>query len=146
MSKSVITGFLALAVFMTGQVLGKCPESDLNGDCTVDFEDIRALASEWLFPAESDSQGDLDGLNGVETRDFALLAREWSQTGIPLMINEVLASNNNGAKDPQSEADDWIEIYNASGRTYDIARMYLTDDLENPTKWEIPTTNPGRPG
>ncbi|MHC4745382.1 MAG: CotH kinase family protein, partial [Planctomycetota bacterium] len=143
MVKSVIAGLFLLAALVAGQVLGKCPESDLNGDCTVDFEDLEVFASQWLFSPETGSEADLDTLNGVENRDFALLVKEWGQTGIPLVINEVLASNSSGHRDPQGQADDWFEVYNAGEDTYDIAHMYVTDDLDEPTKWEIPTSSRG---
>jgi len=57
--------------------------------------------------------------------------------GVPLVINEFMASNNNSAQDPQGQYDDWIEIYNYSTDSFDIAGMYLTDNLSVPTKWRI---------
>jgi len=139
MLKSFRIALLTLVVFLAGPTRGECPKGDLTGDCEVDFEDIQALASQWLYPSDSDSEADLDGLNGVESRDFALLAEMWFEAGVPLVINEFLASNNDGAMDPQFERDDWIEIYNAGEYSMDLAGMYLTDDLEDPTKWKIPT-------
>ena len=78
-------------ISLAGLAVAECPKGDLSGDCRVDFLDVRALASQWLYP--SSSPGDLDGLNGVEARDWAILADDWRQVGIPLVINEVLASN-----------------------------------------------------
>ena len=60
----------------------------------------------------------------------------------PLMINEFLASNSGGARDPQVQDDDWIEIYNAGSHAIDTGGMHLTDNLDNPTKWKIPGDNP----
>ena len=57
---------------------------------------------------------------------------------LPLVINEVMASNNSGATDPQDQYDDWIEIYNAGTVPVDVAGMYVTDDLGDPTKWRFP--------
>ena len=59
-----------------------------------------------------------------------------------LLINEVAASNSRILADPQSEYDDWIEILNASAGPVDAGGMYLTDALDEPTKWQMP---PGRP-
>lgn len=61
-----------------------------------------------------------------------------------LVINELMASNSSTAKDPQSQWDDWIELHNLSDAPVDAGGMYLTDDLSLPTKWRIPTGNPGR--
>src|SRR4030042_1877994 len=121
---------LSVAVCSGGPAWGACPKGDLNGDCTIDFEDIAALAEQWLSPPGGPA--DLDGLNGVETRDFALLAGKWQQGGIPLVINEVLASNSGGYTDPQGQDDDWIEIYNAGSRAIDTGGMHLTDNLGTP--------------
>jgi len=57
--------------------------------------------------------------------------------GVPLVINEFMASNNNSAQDPQGQYDDWIEIHNYGTDSFDIAGMYLTDNLSAPTKWRI---------
>ena len=64
------------------------------------------------------------------------------QPGIPLVINEFLASNSSTVKDGQSEWDDWIELHNLSDRSIDAAGMYLTDNLSVPAKWRIPSGNP----
>jgi hypothetical protein len=37
---------------------------------------------------------------------------------------------------------DWVEIYNEGDEAIDIGGMYLTDDLEEPTKWKIPDNFP----
>ncbi|UCG50125.1 MAG: lamin tail domain-containing protein, partial [Phycisphaerales bacterium] len=132
---------LVLGGSMLQVARAQCPPGDLNGDCTVGFEDVRALADQWLLPPGSPA--DLDGLNGVEARDFALLAGNWARKGIPLVINEFMASNSSVKADPQGEYDDWIEIYNAGSEPIDLAGMYLTDDLGEPTKWRIPAGMPG---
>lgn len=62
--------------------------------------------------------------------------------GSPLRINEVLAANNSVLEDPQKEYDDWIEIYNAGAVPVDVAGMYVTDDLGEPTKWQFPSGHP----
>ncbi|UCG50193.1 MAG: CotH kinase family protein, partial [Phycisphaerales bacterium] len=138
MFKSHKIAFLILCAISAGggHALALCPEADLDGDCTIDFDDVRALAEQWLLPPGSPA--DLDGLNGVEQRDFALLAGAWGHTGMPLAINEFMASNSSSKADPQGEYDDWIEIYNAGSEPIDTAGMYLTDDLDEPTKWRIP--------
>ncbi|MHC4436289.1 MAG: chitobiase/beta-hexosaminidase C-terminal domain-containing protein, partial [Planctomycetota bacterium] len=61
---------------------------------------------------------------------------------ISLVINEFMASNNSSIRDPQGEYDDWIEIYNFGTDTVDTGGMYLTDDLSDITKWQIPANNP----
>jgi hypothetical protein len=56
---------------------------------------------------------------------------------VPVVINELLASNNSLA-DPQGEFDDWIELYNLGNTPVDLGGSYLTDDSSAPMKWQIP--------
>lgn len=56
-----------------------------------------------------------------------------------LFINEILAANDAGVRDPDFDRTaDWIEIYNAGSSQVDLEGMYLTDDLEQLLQWEIP--------
>ena len=55
-----------------------------------------------------------------------------------IVINELMASNSNSQADPQGQYDDWIEIHNNGSDVLQIGGMYLTDDLSDPTKWQIP--------
>jgi hypothetical protein len=60
-----------------------------------------------------------------------------------LYINEFCASNNTVLADEKEDYDDWIEIYNATGNPVDIGGMYITDSLDDPVKYRIPSTSPG---
>jgi hypothetical protein len=57
----------------------------------------------------------------------------------PLYINELMASNNNTIHDENGEYDDWIEIFNPGTDTLDLAGYYITDNLQQPFKHQIPT-------
>jgi hypothetical protein len=61
-----------------------------------------------------------------------------AEADIPLVINELMASNSNCVQDPQDQYDDWIEIYNYGPNDIDMTGMYLTDDLSVPAKWRFP--------
>lgn len=58
-----------------------------------------------------------------------------------LTINEIMASNSNTISDGNGEFDDWVEIYNAGDLSVNLAGMYVSDDPDNPTKWQIPNTS-----
>jgi len=58
-----------------------------------------------------------------------------------LYINEVMSSNNTAYADTNGEFDDWIEIYNSNNVAIDLANYYISDDVQNPLKWQIPATN-----
>ncbi len=47
-----------------------------------------------------------------------------------LRINEISAN--------PSADDDWLEIYNSGPYVVDLSGMYLSDDITNPTKHQIP--------
>ncbi len=57
-----------------------------------------------------------------------------------LYINEFMASNDATIADENGEYDDWIELYNAGDKEIDIAGMYISDKIDDPTAFQIPTT------
>ncbi len=58
---------------------------------------------------------------------------------VPLTVNEFMADNDSTITDEAGEAEDWIEVYNGSSTlAWELGGMYLTDDLDEPTKWRIP--------
>ena len=67
-----------------------------------------------------------------------LLVTSASAAPVP-SINEIMAINYTTTADPQSQFDDWIELYNPESVAVDVGGMYLTDDVDNPTAWQIPT-------
>lgn len=66
---------------------------------------------------------------------FLLIFSSYAQ----LYINEAMPSNDQTILDPdyQSSAD-WIELYNGSPDSINIGGYYLTDNLADPQKWQIP--------
>jgi hypothetical protein len=139
---------LVIVIFLTISTAAKlCPQGDLDGNCKVDWKDIKAFTDQWLSTEEEECPNpgcaNFDSVNGINLVDFSILASQWLNRGIPLVINEFMASNNHdsGIHDPADDDDegwdDWIEIYNFGDTPIDLAGMYLTDDLDEPTKWQI---------
>ena len=64
----------------------------------------------------------------------------WGQN---LVINELIASNQNTITDEFAEFDDWVEIYNPTGESIDLAGYFLSDNPNNLMKWMFPVTAPG---
>lgn len=64
----------------------------------------------------------------------------------PVVINELMASNTKSLADPQGDNDDWIELHNVSNRTVDLSGMYLSDNQNNPRKWQFPDDTQIGPG
>jgi len=64
------------------------------------------------------------------------------RTAQGIVINEFMASNAGILQDDEAQFDDWVELYNPSSQAVDVAGMFLTDDLGNPTKWQFPAGQP----
>lgn len=59
-------------------------------------------------------------------------------TNTPVVINELMADNQQTIADPQGDFDDWIELRNLTNQSVDLTGCYLTDDPTNPRKWPFP--------
>ena len=55
-----------------------------------------------------------------------------------VLINELMAVNSSTAFDSNGESDDWIELYNTTSIGIDLTGLYLSDDVTNLTKYQIP--------
>ena len=57
-----------------------------------------------------------------------------------VFINEFLASNviNNPDNHDYDDYSDWLELYNAGEQPVDLSGYFLTDNLNRPTRWQIP--------
>jgi len=73
---------------------------------------------------------------------FMFLCVVTQNTHAQVKINEIMASNESTVADPQGEYDDWIELYNPTALTLDLAGLYLTDDVDAPTAWQFPLFEP----
>jgi len=56
----------------------------------------------------------------------------------PVAINEVMASNTTYLQDNAGDFDDWIELHNLTSQPVNIGGYFLTDNIANLDKWEIP--------
>ena len=57
-----------------------------------------------------------------------------------LFINEISPTNFQFT-DEYGDLDDWIELYNAGTSAINIEGLYLTDELNNPLRWQIDISN-----
>jgi len=64
-----------------------------------------------------------------------------------VVINEVSAANYAGGfADNYGDFEDWMELYNTGGTAFDLSGYFLSDDDEEPMKWEIPAGTTIGPG
>ena len=73
----------------------------------------------------------------IETHKYNYTVLDVPDFG-PLYINELMAANSEVIVDEYDDFDDWIEIYNAGAEAVDLGGMYITDDLDEPTLYQIP--------
>ena len=55
---------------------------------------------------------------------------------LPIKINEV-AAHGSDYTDPSGKSEDWIELYNPNNEAVFVGGLFLSDDVDNPTKWRI---------
>lgn len=87
----------------------------------------------------------VDGTDG-----FAPIRDYWHQVGKrtphrlakltdqKVVINEVMTSNGRSLTDRDEEPHDWLELYNLTDRPIDLSAYYLSDDVDNLHKWQLP--------
>lgn len=107
-----------------------------------------SVVDEYTFPAlnPDESYGrTVDG--GLSSGFFTIPTPRVTNTLIiiepeELYINEVMAENDNDTLDTALENEDWIEIFNPNPYPVNVAGYWLSDNPENPTKWQIPSDHP----
>lgn len=74
------------------------------------------------------------------TATFERLADEelLADIATPIKVNEVGAGNTVFIND-HFKKNDWIELYNTTDTDLDAAGLYLSDDLDDPLKYQIPS-------
>jgi len=65
-----------------------------------------------------------------------------AQNATDFRLNELLVHNESNAVDDFGEHTTWIEIFNSAYNYVNIGGCYLTDDMNNPKKYWIPTGDP----
>src|SRR5215471_9763150 len=58
-----------------------------------------------------------------------------------VIISEFMADNKHTLADEDNQFPDWIELYNTSTSTINLAGWALTDDPTHAAKWLLPSTN-----
>ena len=61
-----------------------------------------------------------------------------SDSSVRLYINEVCPKNKYGIVDSYGDRSDWVELYNPSDMPAYLSDYYLSDDVTDPLKWQLP--------
>lgn len=67
-----------------------------------------------------------------------LSGRAVAQSALDLRINEILVFNESNYIDDFGEHSPWIEIFNSAYNPVDLGGLYITNDLNQPTRYRIP--------
>ena len=85
---------------------------------------------------------DEDMMEPVDTMDMTDMddasMDDSSVAGPSVVINELMADNDNIIADPQGDYDDWLELHNLTDSSVTLTGMYLSDKEDEPTKWAFP--------
>ncbi|MDA9182546.1 CotH kinase family protein [Saprospiraceae bacterium] len=109
---------------------------------------------EWTaehFEADLDQGDQISGLKWVFEGQVASLTAQLNElfdcssiittlSPLDVSINEFMAVNDSLStiKDPAGETDDWIELYNNTDADIDLSNAFLSDNSDNPEKWQFP--------
>ena len=75
--------------------------------------------------------------------EFYFYTVEYQSISSNIVINEIMASNDNTIADEFDEFDDWIEIYNRGDVSIDMSNYHLSDDITNLEKYTFPNITLG---
>jgi hypothetical protein len=61
-----------------------------------------------------------------------------------ILINELMSDSRRGILDEQGRAEDWLELYNPNPFAVDVGGWFLSDDPEEPLRFQIPSHVPAQ--
>lgn len=88
-------------------------------------------------PSDMDTMDPEEMMDPEDTMDPEEMMDQ-TMDGPSVVINELMADNDNIHQDPQGDYDDWLELFNRTDSNVDLTGMYLSDKEDNPTKWQFP--------
>lgn len=101
----------------------------------VSCERAQQMVGPTLPPEVTTEPGDM-----VQPEDMIDMtdAGDASVMGPSVVINELMADNDNIFADPQGDYDDWLELHNLTDNAVTLTGMYISDKEDEPTKWAFP--------
>ena len=109
--------------------------SDVLWDCELEYTTTET--GDNIYSTEAEIDMPTDRVFNLQACFKAISAREKRMEGIPdVCINEVSGANSIYMND-YFKRNDWVELYNNSSYEVDVEGMYLSDNPNNPKKWQI---------
>jgi spore coat protein CotH len=100
---------------------------------------VNSLKMEYYIYAENASAG-MFSPERAEHEFYTLFATIAMATTADVTVNEFLAGNSTGITNEEGKYKDWIEIRNKTAAPLGLGDLYLSNDLNNRTKWRFPRT------
>ncbi|MBK7909698.1 CotH kinase family protein [Candidatus Pollutiaquabacter sp.] len=100
---------------------------------------VNSLKMEYYLYAENASAG-MFSPERAEHEFYTLFATITMATSADVTVNEFLAGNSSGITNEEGKYKDWIEVKNKTGVPLGLGDLYLSNDLNNRTKWQFPRT------
>lgn len=98
---------------------------------------INSLDIQYYIYAENANAG-MFSPERAEHEFYTLTPTITMATGSEIVINEFLADNESSIMNEQGKTKDWVEIYNLTSNPLGLGNLYLTDSVENLSKWRFP--------
>lgn len=109
-----------------------------DGTYGVSFEVDESNTHYYIY-AENDEAG-IFSPQRAEHEYYKISAEATEDISSDVVINEIMASNSQIAKDEYDEYDDWVELYNNTNADISLKGFYLSDDNEDIMQWAFPDT------
>lgn len=121
---------------------------------TISPEDVTFKKIDWKSSNESiatvDDNGNVSTLadgtvtitatttdgSGISAR-CSITVKDNPATASSLIVNEIMASNIDEYISPAFNFDGWIELYNPTDKAVSLKGLYMSDDMNNLTQWQL---------
>jgi hypothetical protein len=127
---AVISATAPAGYELKGWKIGSSSTISNKGKTKIDLKNVVTSTSNTTITAWFEPIADEDIIANRETSAYA-----------PIRINEVSAGNTIYVNEYYKK-NDWIELYNPTDVTLNVAGLYVSDNPEKPQKYQIPAGNP----
>jgi len=105
-----------------------------DGVYSVQTEELSGITKIDFYYQLSDNEGNI---TREPFEEHYTVTRPLS-SDLSIVINEFMADNETVISDESGAYEDWLELYNFGDETIFLGNIYLTDDLLNPSMWNLP--------
>ena len=134
--------FYLLVILLCSIGFISCEKIPNMTETIISDDEIIQTPEETEMASMDDTKGSEDMSEGMTIDENGTMEMDTSDDspmiGMPVVINELMADNDNIIADPQGDYDDWLELYNTSNSPVVLTGLYLSDKEDNPTKWQFP--------